>query len=270
MSAHISGIWRYRELVRNLAGRQIKLRYRKSVLGWFWSLATPAATLGIYTLVFGEFLDIQPPVGGNGELRSFAIFLLVGLVAWNFFESVVAGSMAWLLESGPLLKKTYFPPELTVFAGSGAMLVQTLTEVGILLAALIWLGNISLTVLLLPFLLLLLLLFSMGVGLVASLMNVYFRDISYLVQIGLKLLFYATPIVYPFSEVPRELGGVPVAALISINPLTQFVGAFRDALYELQAPSAGRLGALVAISVISFVGGWWLFTRRSEYLSEEL
>ena len=270
MSAQGIGIWRYRGLIRNLAGRQLKLSYRRSVLGWFWSLATPAATLGIFTLVFGEFLGIVPPLGGNGTLRSFALFLFSGLVIWNFFNSVVAGSMSWLLDSGPLLKKIYFPPEASVFAGALATLVQAGTEVAVLLVALVWLGNIAPSVLLVPYLVLLLLFFSTGVGLVVSVLNVYFRDVTYLVSIGLTMLFYSTPIVYPLSTVPDKVSGVPVATLIRWNPLTQFVTAFRDAVYQLQMPSLGQLGTLTLFSLVSFLGGWWLFRRRSDHLSEEL
>src|SRR5438552_695839 len=101
----LTGIWRYRSLVANLSQRELKLKYKGSVLGWLWSLINPATALGIYTLVFGVFLKIEPPVAGNGRLKSFALFLFAALVVWNFFSSVVGGSMAWLLGAGPLLKK---------------------------------------------------------------------------------------------------------------------------------------------------------------------
>src|SRR3989442_15419685 len=81
-------VWRYRGLVGQLAQREIKLKYKRSVLGWLWSLINPAATLGIYILVFGFFLKIQPPVAGNGHLKSFGLWLFSGLVMWNFFAAV--------------------------------------------------------------------------------------------------------------------------------------------------------------------------------------
>ena len=267
--ATTSEIWSYRNLIGNLAQRELKSRYKRSLLGWLWSLINPASTLLIYTIVFGTFLRIEPPVGGNGELRSFALFLFAALMMWNFFHGVVTGSMAALLGAGPLLNKVYFPPECPAIASLLSVLTQTLLEGLILVVALVIVGNASWTFLLFPFLLFLLALFSLGIGLVISLLNVYLRDVNHLVSIGLNLLFYATPIIYPLTLVEDNASDAIVLA-VKLNPLTQFVGASRDIFYLLQVPSPGRILGLAAVSVGTFLVGRAIFSRHSTFVSEEL
>jgi ABC-type polysaccharide/polyol phosphate export permease len=264
-------LWNYRAVIHHLTQRELKLRYKRSVLGWLWSLINPAAILLVYTLVFGTFLRIVPPVAGNGRLQSFAIYLFAGLVVWDFFSAVVTGSMGWLLSSGPLLNKIYFPPEAPVFAGALSVLVQTATEAGILVAVLAIVDNLSISVLFLPIVMALLFFFALGLGLIASLANVYFRDITHIVSIGTTMLFYATPIVYPLQLVPEKVGpGVHIREIIRLNPITQFVGIARDILYHLQIPSLSRLGLLAAVSAFTFVIGLLVFHRYGAHLSEDL
>lgn len=264
-------IWRYRGLISNLAQRELKLRYKRSILGWVWSLVNPAAMMVVYTVVFGVFLRIPPPVGGNGELKSFALFLFCGLLVWNLFNSIVPGCMTWLLTSGPLLNKVYFPPEAPLFAGALSVLVQTGTEAVILIAAFMIAGNLSWTFLLLLPILACVALFAIGIGLAVSVLNVYFRDMTHVIPIALTLLFFATPIVYPYDFVPATMwGGVPVGQLIRLNPLTQFVGSVRDILYDLRVPNLLRLAALLFIALVTFAGGWAIFRTQAHRISEEL
>jgi ABC-type polysaccharide/polyol phosphate export permease len=266
-----TNLWGHRTVIGHLAQRELKLRYKRSVLGWLWSLINPAAVLGVYTIVFGEFLSIEPPVAGNGHLRSFAIYLFTALVCWNFFSWVLTGSMGWLLSSGPILNKVYLPPEAPIWAGALSVLVQTGTEIAILLAVLALVGNLSVTALYLPFVLVSLFFFALGLGFITSLINVYFRDVTHIVDIGITVLFYATPIVYPFELVPRTIfGGFPIREVVGLNPLTQFVGIMRDILYGLEAPSLRHLAALALASFTTFGVGWAVFRRFGARLSEEI
>jgi ABC-type polysaccharide/polyol phosphate export permease len=266
-----TNLWQHRAVIGHLAQRELKLRYKRSLLGWLWSLINPAAILGVYTVVFGTFLSIEPPVAGNGHLKSFAIYLFTALVCWNFFSWVLTGSMGWLLSSGPLLNKVYLPPEAPIWAGALSVLVQTGTEVAILLGVLAVLGNLSTTALYLPFVMVSLFFFSLGLGFITSLINVYFRDVTHLVDIGITVLFYATPIVYPFELVPKYIfGGFPIREVVGLNPLTQFVGITREILYSLETPSLERLGALALASFATFALGWTVFRRFGGRLSEEL
>jgi ABC-type polysaccharide/polyol phosphate export permease len=268
--AQLTEIWTYRRLVGNFAQRELRGKYKGSVLGWFWSLLNPLATLGIYALVFGYFLRFEPPLAGNGELRNFAVYLFTALVAWNFFHAVVTGSIGSLVGAGPLLKKIYFPPFAPVLGGAGATLYQAAIEIVLLVSLMAVLGNISFTILLLPVLLGLLGLFSVGIGLLLSMLNVRYRDVAYLVTIGLNLLFYATPIIYPIALVPDEKDGIPVRDIYDLNPLTQFVEAFRDVVYDLEVPSLERFAGLTVISVVVFLAGFAFFSRGSRDVAEEL
>jgi ABC-2 type transport system permease protein len=241
------------------------------MLGWLWSLINPASMLLIYSLVFGTFLKVPVPVAGNGHTQLFALYLFTALVVWNFFSNVVNGSMLAMIAAGPLLKRVAFPAACPVVANTLSVLVQTAVEASILLAFLIAVNNVSLTFLLLIPILLLLVVFSLGIGLMLSVFNVYYRDVGYLATIGLNLAFYATPIIYSFDIIPEHVGGwIPARTIISLNPLTQFVSAARDVMYTLQVPTLGRSLALVASAVLSMTIGSWVFSRLSPYVSEEL
>jgi ABC-2 type transport system permease protein len=262
-------LWSYRGLIANLTTRELKGKYKKSVLGWLWSLINPATTLAIYTVVFGTLLKVDVPVAGNGHTKSFALFLFSALVMWNFFNAVITGSMVALISAGPLLKKVYFPAECPPLATTVAALFQTAVEVGILVAVLIVVGNLSWTAVLVVPIVALLTVFSIGIGLALSLFNVYFRDVNYLTSIGTQILFYATPIIYPYSLV-QDRAPTWIATLVTLNPLTQFVGASRDVFYLQQVPSLGRMLGLLASAVISLALGWWLFERGAGDVAEEL
>jgi ABC-2 type transport system permease protein len=268
--AYVTEVWSYRGLIGHLAQRELKSRYKRSVLGWLWSLLNPASTLLIYTAVFGTIMRIVPPVAGNGTLQSFALFLFSALIMWNFFNAVITGSMGSLVGAGGLLKKVYFPPECPVIANVLTVLIQTMLEALILVLALAILSNLSWTILFFPYLLLLLALFSLGIGLVLSIFNIYLRDINYLVSIALSLLFYGTPIIYPFSLLPDNNVPEWMQTIVRLNPLTQFVGASQQIFYLLEVPSFARLGGLTVISVATFVGGWAIFSKTSKDVSEEL
>lgn len=267
--ASATELWGYRGLIGNLAQRELKAKYKRSLLGWAWSLINPAVTLGIYSVVFGTLFDVHPGKAGNGHTESFALFLFAALVVWNFFNAVVNGAMVALLSAGPLLRRVYFPPECPLLGNLLATLTQTGLEVAILVAVLVFVANLSWTVLLTPLLLVLLALFAMGVGFIVSLFNVYYRDVNYLVSITLQLLFYGTPIIYPFSLV-QDKAPHAVALIVAANPLTQFVGASRDIFYLEQVPSTGRIIGLIVASVATFIVGWAIFAHGAADVSEEL
>lgn len=270
MLAPVTEVWNHRSIVRNLAQRELKAKYKKSVLGWLWSLLNPGATLLIYSLVFGVFLKVKPPVAGNGELQNFALYLFAALVMWGFFSTVINGAMGSMAAAGPLIRKVYLPPECIPFSVVISSVLQTCVEAAILVVIMIVLANTSFTFLLFPFLLVLLMLFTTGIALVASMLNVYFRDVGYLVTIALTFLFYATPIIYTIDLIPEEAWGLPMRDIIEANPLTQFVQASRDIFYTLEVPSLDRWAYLVVWSVGALAIGWWIFSRRAGELAEEL
>ncbi|MSX34848.1 MAG: ABC transporter permease, partial [Actinobacteria bacterium] len=120
----VSELWAYRNLTYNLAQRELKSRYKKSLLGWLWSLLNPASILAVYTLVFGYFFNAKAPLAGNGSTSIFALYLFAGLWVWNLFNGTVLGAIAALQSSGPLLNKVYFPPACPALANTITVLLQ--------------------------------------------------------------------------------------------------------------------------------------------------
>jgi ABC-2 type transport system permease protein len=264
----VAEVWAYRNLVLNLAQRELRSRYKKSVLGWLWSLINPASSLLVYSFVFGVFLRVEPPEMANGE-KSFALYLFCALVMWNFFSQVVNGSMSALATSGSLLHKVYFPAACPAIANVLTTLIQIAIEMAILIVVMIVVGNVSWTFLLLPVAVALLAVFSLGVGLAVSMFNVFFRDVGYLVAVVLNIWFYATPIVYTLEYVKDYLGEDRLW-IWELNPLTQFVELSRDLLYLHTIPSPTRWAYVVLVSFGTLALGWWIFERKARELAEEL
>lgn len=262
-------VWRYRGLIGNFASRELKSKYKHSVLGWAWSLINPAATLLVFTVVFSTIFRARPPAAHNG-MTSYVLYLFIGLVAWNFFSNVVTGGMASLIGAGPLLKKIYFPAYAPVIGNALSALVQTLIETGVLLVALIALGNAWWTFLYVPLVIALLLVFTAGVALLFSLFNVYYRDVGYIVGVILQLVFYATPVIWPPSQLLELKHGPLAIHILSVNPLYQYVEALRDALWLGQTPSLSRWGWMILAAAVSIGIGLTVFVRGSRDVSEEL
>jgi ABC-type polysaccharide/polyol phosphate export permease len=262
-------LWAYRNLIYNLAQRELRSRYKKSILGWAWSLLNPASTLAIFSVVFGVIFGAgAPPTGGSGT-ESFALYLFCGLVVWNFFSGTVNGSISALQAAGTLLNKVYFPPACPAIANMFTVMLQAIIEGGILVAIMLVIGNVGPTFLMFPLLLACVGLFGLGIGLFVSVYNVYLRDVGYLVGIGMNMLFYATPIVYPAAQAEAALPGWAWKAY-ELNPLFHMVNWSRDAFYLLEWPSLASLGALVGVSLATFVVGTVLFNRKARNVIEEL
>lgn len=262
-------IWDSRPLVTNFAQRELKSRYRRSLLGWLWSLINPMTTILIYTLVFSVILRAEPPPAGDGS-KTFALYLFSGLVPWTLFATMVNGPMDWLNAVAELLRKISFPADAAIFGGAVAGAVQSLIEAGILLIIMIGIGNASWAMLQLPYVLLCFTAFGLGIGFVLSIANAHFRDVKYLVGVALNVLFFLVPIVYPGSIVPESRWGLPLRNIIEMNPLAQFVAAVRDATYFGQFSSPARLLGIGVVGAVVFVAGWTYFVKRSVDIAEEL
>ena len=269
LSATLAGLQAYAPLVRNFAGRELKARYKRSLLGWTWSLLGPLSTIVVYSLVFSVFFKAEPPAAGNGD-KNFALFLFSGLVVWLFFSGMITGSMGWLASVGDLRRKVYFPPEAAIFGSAAALGVQSAIEAAVLVAAMIAIGNIGLVVIALPIVLMLTGLFGLGLGFFVAVANTHYRDVQYLVGIVLNAVFFLVPIVYPLTLIPERHWGLPVLKIVEYNPIHQFVAAGRDVTYLVEWPSLSRWVAIFGYSMASFFLGWRFFARRSMDLSEEM
>ena len=264
----IAELWAYRNLISNLTQRELKSRYKKSILGWLWSLINPASVLAVYTLVFGYFFKSVPPTAGNGHTTTYALYLFAGLWVWNYFNGTVIGAIAALQASGPLLNKVYFPPACPAIANTATVLLQALIESAILLVIMIALGNVGWSLLLFPLLLVAITFFSLGVGLALSVYNVFYRDVNYLVTIGMNVLFYATPIIYPITLVEQRSS--TVARIIMLNPISRFVEWSRDIFWSLKWPTPAAVILVPVVSLAVFVLGLMIFNRKSRDLAQEL
>lgn len=259
-----------RELMANLTLRELRGKYKGSALGWAWSLVNPLVTMAIFTMVFGVVLGTKPPAGEPSGLRNYALFLVCGLLPWNYVAAGMTGAISTLTINASLVKKVWFPREVLVASSVVSNLVAYAIELGVLAIALLIVGNLVLPWL--PVVVLLMAvqtLFVLGIGLAVSVLNVYFRDVQHLVGVALQLWFYATPIVYPLTLVDDKLDGWLFTAY-SLNPMVVFVEAYRDLLYDLRFPPAATLAYLTVVSVAVFAIGWTIFRRLEPRLAEEL
>jgi len=256
-------------LVHNFAERESKARYKRSVLGWFWSFVNPLTTVVVYGFVFGVVFEAVPPDTGSGRAQNFGLYLFCGLITWSLFTGVVNGCMGWLAGVSDLRKKVYFPTETALLGGAVSNGIQTGLEALVLTAIMVALRNISWTLVFLVLALLLTLVFALGLGFIVAVSNARYRDIQYLVGVVLNVGFFLVPIVYPLDLVPERTRGIPTRLLVEWNPPALFVEIARDGAYFLQVPSLAKLGTAILWSVLVFVIGWVYFRARSMAISEE-
>jgi ABC-2 type transport system permease protein len=264
-----------RDLMVNLTLRELRGKYKRSMLGWTWSLLNPLASMVIFTVVFSLFLKVNPPPGNPSGLRGFAYFLMCGLLPWNYLSNGINGSMGALIGNSNLIKKVYFPREILVAANVASWVVAFAIEMLVLAAALLIAGNMVIPWLA-PLLVIIAIqtVFVLGIGLMLSVLNVYFRDVQHLINIVLQLWFYATPIVYPITVVPEKatVAGiqVPVRSLYGLNPMVRFVDAYRDVFYNLRMPTATDMVFITLASAVVLLLGIFTFSRLEPKLAEEL
>ncbi len=259
-----------RELLWNLTLRELRGRYKRTALGFGWSLLNPLATMLIFTFVFRYVLKVQPDPGDPSGIEVFALWLLCGILTWNFFAGSTSSSMGALLGNANLVKKVYFPREVLIFATVGALLITHVIELGLLAVALLVFGNMVLPWLpVMVVLLVLLTMFATGIGLALGALNVYFRDLGHLWAILTMFWFYASPIVYPLSYVEDNASSATFR-IYKINPMVEFVEAVRDVLYDLRMPSLGTFVYLTLWAALSMAFGLWVFAKLSPRFAEEL
>lgn len=272
-------LWSARELLANLVLRETRGQYKRTVLGRFWSLLNPLASMLVYTFIFAIVFRIQPAAGDPSGLNVFALWLLCGLLPWSFFANSMNAGMGSLIANAGLITKVYFPRAVLPVAAVGTTAVNWLFEMGVLLAALTIVGSKAL--LWVPgvvLLMLLLALFSTGLGLLLSIFNLRFRDMQYLISIVLQLWMYLTPIIYPvslISDLSTRIGelfgtNLTLMDLYTINPMYHFVTAFRQMLYDNRLPDTSHIVVCLVWTIAALSLGTWLFSRNEKRIAEEL
>ncbi|MDP1571549.1 MAG: ABC transporter permease [Vicinamibacterales bacterium] len=248
----------YVELLMNLMRREIKGRYSQSFFGAGWAIAQPLATMAVFTLVFAR-LGQMPSDGAP-----YPLFAYAALVPWFFFSnSVNTGTMS-LVTYRNIVTKTYFPREIVPLAQVGSRLVDFGAAAGLYVLLMIYYGvGVGPWGALVPVFLLLLLLFTLGVTLLTSAVNVFYRDVNPVVQIGLQLWLYLTPVAYPLSAVPAEYRW-----FFLLNPLTGVIEGLRAVLLFGRAPE-WPVVAISASSIITlFVAAAVFFKKTDKYFAD--
>ncbi|MFP7695871.1 ABC transporter permease [Trueperella sp. LYQ143] len=263
-----------RELIANLTLRELKGKYKRTLLGQLWSLANPLAQMLIYTAVFAFVMRVQPDPGNPSGLDLFALWLMCGLLPWSFFTNVVNGGMGALTGNENLIKKVYFPRVVLIYSTTLSFLYSWMIEMIVLLAAIIIFGGHPLFFVPIVILVMLFLAcFSTGIALLFSIGNVYFRDIQHFSGILFQIWFYATPIVYPARLLFDQAASHNwhwLTVVYSANPLYQFGEVFRNLMYDNRLPGWENVAYIIGVSLVTLIVGYWVFKRHEDRLAEAL
>jgi ABC-type polysaccharide/polyol phosphate export permease len=257
----------HRNLLYLLSMKELRTRYKKSILGWAWSLLNPLTQMAIFTVIFLKVFKAPPPLGDPSGLTNFPLYFLAGLLPFNFFSISVGVSMGAVQGGAGLIKKVQFPHEHLVFSVVVAQFVTLLIELLVLTAAMLFAGNQVLPWLpVLVLLLLLLAVFTTGVALALSAANVFFHDVNYLWGILSQVLFYATPVIWN----PATVGSPWLEKVANYNPTGSFIIASHNIMYDLRMPSLGRWTYLTVMAFGVFWLGAWIFAKLSPSFAEEM
>jgi ABC-type polysaccharide/polyol phosphate export permease len=258
------------ELLWNLTLRELRGKFKRSALGWLWSVINPLASLAIYTVVFGVFLDVRPPVGDPSGLHVYGFFLVCGLLPWTYLTNALTGATQSMTMNEGLIKKVYFPRAVLPGASTLSWLASFGVELIVLSVVLIVAGNMVIPWI--PVVIALIVLqtvFIFGIGLLLAAINVYFRDVEHFLAIALNIWFYATPILYP-PELLDEQPAFVRTLILDVNPMSVFVDSYRDVLYDLRFPTIVQWLTMTLVAVVSLVIGAVVFRRLEPRLAEEL
>ena len=251
-------LWHYRDLVRNLVAKDIKVRYMGAALGFAWSLVNPLIMTFMYLIIFTYIF--------RPSLPNFTLYLVTGIVHWTFFSQIIAQSPEILVANAGLIKKIYFPRLLIPLSNLLVNLVLWLIALTVFFMFIPILGGrFSLVLLAYPFYLALFIAFTWGLSLILATLYVDFRDTKHLVEVFLQVLFWSTPILYPLTLVPIRFRDLMLA-----NPLVEFIEIFHSFFYENRLPSPHITLAFGAWTVVSVGLGLWVFNRRVPLLVERL
>lgn len=268
----VRGVWRYRELLDLLVKRELKSRYKDSALGFLWSLIRPLTQLLIYYIAIGQFL------GAARSIPDFAIYIFTGLTAWGLFSEIVSTGTGSIVANGGLVKKIYLPREVFPLSVIGSAFFNFMIQLVILLVAaliaseppsLVGWGYVLIGTILL-------LIYATAAAFLLSAINVYLRDVQYLVEVVLMVGFWISPIVYAWSFVHDALHSQFLNELYLANPVTLAVLAFQRGIWVAGAgvPQPTDLGLRILIAIAIGLPLLWIcqrvFARLQSNFAQEL
>lgn len=255
----IKELFQYREMIFSLIRKDLRGRYKGSVLGILWTFINPLLQLVVYTVVFSVLFPTN--------IDKFYIFLFVGLVPWLFFNTCLVGGATSVVSQENLIKKIYFPRQVLPISYVTSGFVNMLLTFVVIFAVLLVSGfGINLGVLwALPIVMLVEYLLALGIAMITSALTVYFRDLEYILGIVAMCWMYLTPILYEITIIPEEFRN-----LVYLNPMTGVITCYRDILYYKQLPELSTLGGAFGIGMVFLIGGFFIFQKLQKHFVEEL
>lgn len=242
---------KYRELINQFVSRSIKTRYKRSVLGIIWTLLNPLLSMIVLTIIFSQVFRFS--------VENYPIYVLCGLVVWNFYSSATSGAMSDMLWSGNLLGRIYMPKSVFAVSAIGTGLINLLLSlIPVFIIALILRVQITPATILMPLSIFFLAIFSLGFGLTLSTAAVFFGDMEPVYNVLLMIWFYATPIIYPVEVIPEQFQW-----LIRLNPLYYLLTIFRDPLYKGTVPELSFWLISGFLALVMLMIGAYVFTSKS-------
>lgn len=250
-------LWQYRDLLRSLVARNLKVKYQRSTLGFAWTLLNPIAMVGVLVLVFSYIVRIPVP--------HYWAFLVSGYFAWSFILQMLNTSTYVIAEHGRLRRSVAFPTEMLIFGAAGSRFVEFAIELTLVLAALTLLHHegVPPSFVLLPVLLVILVLLAMGIAFPIATLSVFYQDVQHALPVALLTLFYVSPVFYPAELVPEQ-----IRALYFLNPIAGVLTLFHTVLYEGRFPPTPLLAGVGAFALFMFGLGYAIFNRYKSVFAE--
>lgn len=256
--SRLKDIYRFKNLVYNLVSRDLKVKYKGSMLGFLWSLLNPLVMLIVYTLAFKYIIKIR--------VENFPLFFLCGFLPWTFLGLSLSMAVSSIRDNANLVKKVYFPREILPLSIVLSNLFQFLLTFIILIPALILFKvKLGLALIFLPLIIVFQLAFTLGLSYILSALYVFFSDVKHLLEIFLQIWFWLTPIIYPLDFVPERF-----RSLYRLNPAVLFVESYRDSLLYNRSLSLSRLTLLFLIGAIFLFFGQIVFQTYNSRFAEEV
>ena len=252
-------IYAYREMIYSLVHRDLKGRYKGSVLGFAWTFLNPLLQLAVYTMVFSIIL--------RNNIKDFYLFLFVALVPWIFFSTCISGGAGCIRAQGDMIKKIYFPREVIPISFVTSQFVNMALSLLVVFAALI-LARYPLNpsaLIWLPVVMVIEYFAALGMTFLVSGITVYWRDVEYFMGIIAMAWQFATPVMYGLEQVPEGL-----VKFFNLNPMTPIIVAYRDILYYGRAPQMHTLLSAVVFGIVLVGLGYLVFKRLKRHFAEEL
>lgn len=255
---YLQQLYRYRDLFWQLTIREIRARYKQSILGYFWAILVPLINLLVLSVVFSNLFKI--PTGNI----PYPIFLFVALVPWTFFTTSLSLATSSVLSNSSLITKVSLPREILPITAITARVLDLILASLILLLFLVIYGiDFKLTFLYIPLIFLVQLILMIGVSFFLSATNVFFRDIENVIGLLLMMWMYLTPIIYSPELIPNHL-----QLLFYANPMTAIINAYREVILFGTAPSWNVFAYSVLLSCLIFISGYFYFKQKSKYFAD--